>query len=140
MQCSDSRHTCWHAMRSSLVAAACCILAVDALQLSTHGSRLNAANRRSNVVMGGEPTQKDVGVGAKAVWFATEAFGKLAAKAKGDVAPPPLPDEVVGVLSRTEVEARLRADWDRQYFISGDIDLGCYEADCEFADPLYMRC
>ena len=114
-----------------LLAAACCLLATaDALQLST------ARSRSSVVRMSGEPTQKDVGVGAKAAWFATEAFGKLAAKAKGELAPPPLPDdETVGVLSRTEVEARLRADWDRQYFISGDIDLGCYEADCEFADP-----
>ena len=30
---------------------------------------------------------------------------------------------------------RLRADYDRNYFLTGDIDVPLYTEDCEFADP-----
>lgn len=92
-------------------------------------SRLKYAKRCQSVVCN-EPTQKDVGVGAKAAWFAAEAFGKLAAAVKGtsNEPPPPRNDKI---LSATEIEERLKADWERQYFITGNMDLDIYEEDCE---------
>ena len=59
---------------------------------------------RPSIVMGPGPTEDDVGVGAKAVWFATEAFGKLAAKARRRRRTFPRA-KVVDVLSSAEVEA-----------------------------------
>lgn len=37
--------------------------------------------------------------------------------------------------TREELVARLRADYDRNYFLTGDIDVPLYTEDCEFADP-----
>eukprot|EP00913_Durusdinium_trenchii_P030536 g28604.t1 len=37
--------------------------------------------------------------------------------------------------SREELVERLRADYDRNYFLTGDIDVPLYTEDCEFADP-----
>jgi len=34
-----------------------------------------------------------------------------------------------------EAVSRLRSDYDRVYFVTGKMDLGLYEPDCEFADP-----
>ena len=37
--------------------------------------------------------------------------------------------------TREELVERLRADYDRNYFLTGDIDVPLYTEDCEFADP-----
>ena len=79
------------------------------------------------------PTQ-EAGIATKAVWFGTELFGKLAAVGKPPVAASTVRSSS-GRLSTSEVGARLQADWDRQYFITGAIDLEVYDEDCEFADP-----
>lgn len=39
------------------------------------------------------------------------------------------------VLTREEASARLRTDFDRYYFVTGQMDLDLYEEDCTFADP-----
>lgn len=39
------------------------------------------------------------------------------------------------VLAREEAVARLKMDFDRFYFVTGQMDLDLYEEDCTFADP-----
>ena len=82
----------------------------------------------------------DTDLGTKIAWYASEAFGDVTALVKGrfggeagdgeestSSANPPLTfDEAV---------ERLRVDYERVYFVTGSMDLGLYEADCEFADP-----
>lgn len=38
-------------------------------------------------------------------------------------------------VSRTDAVARLKTDFDRFYFVTGQMDLDLYEEDCTFADP-----
>lgn len=38
-------------------------------------------------------------------------------------------------ISRTDAVARLKTDFDRFYFVTGQMDLDLYEEDCTFADP-----
>lgn len=74
----------------------------------------------------------------KGAWYAVETFGKIFGKqvqaANGDASTlahsvdnPPR--------SMQETMARLKADNDREYFLSGAIDKLIYDEDCEFADP-----
>lgn len=42
------------------------------------------------------------------------------------------PTEPIG---RTDAIARLKTDFDRFYFVTGQMDLDLYEEDCTFADP-----
>lgn len=65
------------------------------------------------------------------VWNAAEALGNVRGAAVGN-------EEVeMGEVpqSREELVQRLRADYDRNYFLTGDIDVPLYTEDCEFADP-----
>lgn len=38
-------------------------------------------------------------------------------------------------LKRADAVARLKTDFDRFYFVTGQMDLDLYEEDCTFADP-----
>lgn len=38
-------------------------------------------------------------------------------------------------ISREEAVARLKTDFDRFYFVTGQMDLDLYEEDCTFSDP-----
>jgi hypothetical protein len=71
-------------------------------------------------------------------WYGSEAFGKVVAAFRprsddaedeeGEVA-------FVGPVSRNEVVELIRKDYERSYFVTGNMNMGIYEADCEFADP-----
>lgn len=56
-------------------------------------------------------------------------MGKTKAKESQDVAEPLEP------IPRADAVARLRTDFDRYYFVTGQMDLDLYEEDCTFADP-----
>uniref|UniRef100_A0A0G4FT86 SnoaL-like domain-containing protein n=1 Tax=Chromera velia CCMP2878 TaxID=1169474 RepID=A0A0G4FT86_9ALVE len=77
----------------------------------------------------------------KAVWFASEAFGDAvgflkrggsAAEVGGQGA---ATGQTAKALPFSQAQERLRKDYDRVYFVTGDMDLDLYEADCLFADP-----
>ena len=40
-----------------------------------------------------------------------------------------------GPIPRADAVARLKTDFDRFYFVTGQMDLDLYEPDCVFADP-----
>jgi len=81
----------------------------------------------------------------KASWFAVEAFGKMfgsneqanensnkvisagTAEIKVDLSRPPL--------SLDEALKRIELDNERNYFLSGEVDVEAYAEDCTFADP-----
>ena len=80
--------------------------------------------------------QKDdagAGIAGKAAWVAAEALGNAArvlgatpeAEAQGG--------RNGGTIDRQDAIARLKADYERDYFISGEVDGDLYEEDCLFA-------
>eukprot|EP00904_Undaria_pinnatifida_P001460 jgi/Undpi1/11314/HiC_scaffold_30.g13612.m1 len=82
-----------------------------------------------------KPTSADPNLGVKAAWYGSELFGNfigmgntkpIGSKAVVD------PTEPIG---RTDAIARLKTDFDRFYFVTGQMDLDLYEEDCTFADP-----
>ena len=110
---------------------------VAAALLTGGGPR--AAQRASATLLSEKPPQ-DVDLPTKAVWFATEAFGKAAALVRppvdaddGELAPAPA--------TLDEAVERLARDYDgtsedpRPYFLTGKMDYNLYSEDCEFADP-----
>ncbi|KAL6754352.1 SOUL heme-binding protein [Haematococcus lacustris] len=86
-----------------------------------------------------EDTQRETGAGLKTVWYAAELFGKAVGKpgtgAPPSVADPASPQQAAAPLSREQLLASIRQDYDVNYFISGAGDMAGYADDCEFADP-----
>jgi hypothetical protein len=75
------------------------------------------------------------GIAGKAAWVAAEALGN-AARVLG--ATPEAEAEAQGGtnggrIDRQDAIARLKADYERDYFISGEVDGDLYEEDCLFA-------
>jgi len=110
---------------------------VAAALLAGGGPR--AAHRAAAPLLSEKPPQ-DVDLPTKAVWFATEAFGKVAALVRppvdaddGELAPAPATlDEAVERLAR---DYDGTSDDPRPYFLTGKMDYNLYSEDCEFADP-----
>lgn len=91
--------------------------------------RLPAAAKGEKPGDGGEVSLFD-----QAVWNAAEALGAARAALSpeeqrfddGDGQP---------ARSQEELVSRLRADYDKDYFLTGDLDVQLYAEDCEFSDP-----
>lgn len=66
------------------------------------------------------------------VWNAAETLGNARASLVGSEPEMPMGE---APSSRDELVERLRADYDRNYFLTGDVDVPLYTDDCEFADP-----
>ncbi|CAM9831272.1 unnamed protein product [Discosporangium mesarthrocarpum] len=84
----------------------------------------------------GKPTSEDPSLAVKAAWYGSELLGNIVGALK------PKTTEVVDTeckgttpLGREEAVASLRTDYDRVYFVTGEMDMNLYEDDCEFADP-----
>ena len=125
------------------ISLAVCLLACSeceaALVVPARVAGRRAAPPRGRAVRCSENEKPDVDGGTKAVWFATELFGKVAAAVKG---PPPPPTPVTPPpRDLDDAIARLASDYEgtpadpRPYFLTGEMDVGLYDEDCEFADP-----
>lgn len=66
------------------------------------------------------------------VWNAAETLGNARASLVGSEPEMPMGEAPI---SRDELVERLRADYDHNYFLTGDVDVPLYTDDCEFADP-----
>lgn len=68
----------------------------------------------------------------KAAWYGAEIFGKLV----GGNQKPKATEEVSAEDITWETALKeIRADFDNNYFVSGDADMSAYDPECEFADP-----
>jgi hypothetical protein len=80
----------------------------------------------------GDPDE-EASLASKGAWFATEIFGTLAARVRGQ--PAAASSGIAGPPSTLkEAISRLEADYERRYFILGEMDEALYAEDCEFAD------
>ena len=81
--------------------------------------------------------QKDEesGIIGKAAWVAAEALGNAARITGGGrgVQDSGRDGKEERVITNEEAVMRLRADYERDYFISGKVDADLYEEDCLFA-------
>ncbi|WVZ86834.1 hypothetical protein U9M48_033558 [Paspalum notatum var. saurae] len=76
----------------------------------------------------------------KAAWYGSELLGIAASLLRpapssaeeGDVA---AAAAAAAALDRAGVVEAIKEDFARSYFVSGNLTLGAYEEDCEFADP-----
>ena len=86
---------------------------------------------------GGDDGENEPSLAARAAWVGAEVFGKVASAVRADDAPPAAAAAaLVAPASREEARARLRADYERAYFVAGVMDEGLYAADCVFADDI----
>jgi Uncharacterized conserved protein (DUF2358) len=122
-----------HTFRSSR--SCCCIErgpAVDTLlRLAAVGGGKKNKNKNDGDDISATATPIE-----KAAWYAVETFGKVFGKLAGDreednetmvnTGPP---------TTLAETKRRLRADNDRSYFLSGQVDVELYSPDCVFQDP-----
>lgn len=76
----------------------------------------------------------------KLAWYGSELLGIVASFFRP--APPPAPveeltgdGEVLGSVTRAQVVEAIKEDFQRSYFVTGNLTLNAYEEDCEFADP-----
>lgn len=67
--------------------------------------------------------------------YGSELFGNLLGMGKSKEAPPAGDTDDPTPLPRQDAIARLKTDFDRFYFVTGQMDLDLYEEDCTFADP-----
>ncbi|XP_077248238.1 nuclear transport factor 2 (NTF2) family protein isoform X2 [Tasmannia lanceolata] len=76
----------------------------------------------------------------KMAWYSSELLGIAASVLR----PPPRSsdrevevsvDDGSGVLDRAQVVEAIKEDFQRSYFVTGNLALNAYEEDCEFADP-----
>jgi hypothetical protein len=81
--------------------------------------------------------EKEPSLALKAAWIGTEMIGGVVAAATSPASrkgiPPGAAEAPPG--SMVEAASRLRADYDRDYFVTGMIDADIYDEDCLFADP-----
>lgn len=70
----------------------------------------------------------------KLAWYSSELLGIAASvfrSPSNEEAPPRLLDTI----DRAAVVETIKQDFQRSYFVTGDLTLNAYEEDCEFADP-----
>ncbi|KAG1362374.1 hypothetical protein COCNU_10G005930 [Cocos nucifera] len=73
-------------------------------------------------------------------WYGSELLGIAASLFRPG--PPPAPVEELagdvdglGSMTRAQVVEAIKEDFQRSYFVTGNLALNAYEEDCEFADP-----
>ncbi|KAG0590105.1 hypothetical protein KC19_1G072000 [Ceratodon purpureus] len=83
------------------------------------------------------PPTADASPLVKMAWYGSEAFGKAVAAFRPSSGREDEEDVEVyaGPVPRTEAVELIRKDYERSYFVTGNMNMGIYEADCEFADP-----
>ena len=80
----------------------------------------------------------DTDLPTRLAWYLSEAFGDVTAlfRKRGSFdASSSASSEEAGPASFAEAVDRLREDYDRAYFVTGQMDIPLYQEDCEFADP-----
>uniref|UniRef100_A0A6S8L2C6 Uncharacterized protein n=2 Tax=Eukaryota TaxID=2759 RepID=A0A6S8L2C6_DUNTE len=84
---------------------------------------------RANAGGEAKPTA-DTSPALKGVWYAAELFGKIVGKQQVEANPSPQKK-----MTRDEMIDSIRADYAKNYFVSGAGEMAAYAEDCVFADP-----
>ncbi|CAM9245985.1 unnamed protein product, partial [Choristocarpus tenellus] len=82
-----------------------------------------------------KPTSEDPSLFVKAAWYGSELLGKIVGVGKSNTLDENAGDKEKPLLDWQDAIASLRTDYDRVYFVTGEMDMNLYEDDCEFADP-----
>ncbi|KAK7274300.1 hypothetical protein RIF29_15383 [Crotalaria pallida] len=70
----------------------------------------------------------------KVAWYSSELLG-IAASAFRSPSTEEAPLRLLDTIDRHAVVESVKQDFQRSYFVTGDLTLNAYEEDCEFADP-----
>ncbi|KAL1329061.1 hypothetical protein HN51_046218 [Arachis hypogaea] len=70
----------------------------------------------------------------KVAWYGSELLG-IAASALKPSSNEKAPQRLLESIDRDAVVDTIKQDFQRSYFVTGDLTLNAYEDDCEFADP-----
>ncbi|XP_042504998.1 uncharacterized protein LOC122081786 [Macadamia integrifolia] len=95
---------------------------------SNSSSSTKAASESDNVLL-------------RLAWYGSELLGIAASfiRSPSNTGAPAkeleLPEDGEGVVDRTQVVETIKDDFQRSYFVTGNLTLAAYEEDCEFADP-----
>ena len=137
-------------MRSVSTAASTSSVAFRSLRStknSTNGGRRNnsapasSSSRRRGIEVraGNGDTETTSNPALKAAWLASEQFGKAIGgknkKNTGDVGEGLESQGEVTMTTREEIIESLRGDYESNYFIGGQSEMGAYSSECVFADP-----
>jgi len=120
--------------RFALLGAAIAVLTLplSSCWLATSFHRLRQTGRETRVALRAAD-EPPAGPLDRVVWSAAEALGNVRASLQGDTS---FSDGLLtAATSKEELVSRLRADYDRSYFLTGDVDVELYSEDCEFSDP-----
>lgn len=105
----------------------------------TGGLRLHARKESSPAT--GETGSESENVVLRAAWYGSEVLGIVASFFRSAPQTPPTSSEIGvedwpgSVTGQAQVVEAIKKDFDRSYFVTGNLTLNAYEEDCEFADP-----
>ncbi|KAL9245357.1 hypothetical protein vseg_019019 [Gypsophila vaccaria] len=105
------------------------------------GNAKDSSSIKSSQNKQGKDGTEPENVVLKVAWYASELLGIAAS-----VLRPPSSDSATdeyqelatdgsGIVDRAVVVETIKQDFERSYFVTGNLTLGAYEEDCEFADP-----
>ncbi|XP_014515383.1 uncharacterized protein LOC106773182 isoform X2 [Vigna radiata var. radiata] len=71
----------------------------------------------------------------KLAWYSSELLGIAASVFRSPTTEEPPPQRLLQTIHRAAIVDTIKEDFQRSYFVTGDLTLNAYEEDCEFADP-----
>ncbi|XP_057454695.1 uncharacterized protein LOC130746163 isoform X1 [Lotus japonicus] len=71
----------------------------------------------------------------KIAWYSSELLGIAASAFRSPSGVEAPPQRLLETIDRAAVVDTIKQDFQRSYFVTGDLTLNAYEEDCEFADP-----
>lgn len=102
--------------------------------------RCSGQNPTTNSSTGTEESEPENAL-LKIAWYGSELLGIAASflrpqsNTEAQQSDLKLPSNGAGALDRALVVRTIKEDFDRSYFVTGQLTLDAYEEDCEFADP-----
>ncbi|XP_061349914.1 uncharacterized protein LOC133295134 [Gastrolobium bilobum] len=71
----------------------------------------------------------------KLAWYSSELLGIAASVFRSPPNEKAPPQRLLETIDRDAIVDTIKQDFQRSYFVTGDLTLNAYEEDCEFADP-----
>ncbi|XP_027335695.1 uncharacterized protein LOC113849755 isoform X2 [Abrus precatorius] len=71
----------------------------------------------------------------KLAWYSSELLGIAASVFRSPSKEETLPQRFLETIDRSSIVETIKQDFQRSYFVTGDLTVNAYEENCEFADP-----